>query len=153
MLVDGKSFAVAETSGKYTAELDSVYAKEAQRACKSVSRQQYKGVETELHVLAKQSALGKAATVAAGLQVFPAVGPCAATFREYMILPQNEIVSVDDCSSGVLSRRPFQSAIRVATRQIESWQEAEEKPKRSRTKPGRKRTRLPLSPGMRTGKQ
>ena len=126
MLVDGKSFVVAESSGKYTAELGSVYAKEAKRACKSVTRQQYKGVETELHVLARKSALGKAATAVADLQVTPAVGPCAATFREFMILPQNEIPSVDDCSSGVLSLSPLQSAIGVATPQVESWKEAED---------------------------
>ena len=87
MQVDGRFFAVAETSGKYTLELGSAYATETKRACKSVTRQQYKGVETELHVLAWQSTLGKAATTAADLQVSPAVGPCAATFREYMILP------------------------------------------------------------------
>ena len=68
MHVDGKSFAVAEHSGKYSAELSTVYAKEAARVCRNTERQDYAGKETELHVLAKQSKLGKAATVVGTLQ-------------------------------------------------------------------------------------
>ena len=65
MLVDGKSFAVAENSGKYSAELGSIYSKEARQACRNVERQEYKGIETKLHALAKHSAIRKAASVAA----------------------------------------------------------------------------------------
>ena len=59
MQVDGKSFAVAEHSGKYSPELGTVYAKEAAKACEGVERQEYAGRETELHVLAKRSKIGR----------------------------------------------------------------------------------------------
>ena len=49
MKVDGKSFAVAEYSGKYSQELCAVYAKEAARVCRNTERQVYAGKETELH--------------------------------------------------------------------------------------------------------
>ena len=58
MQVDGKSFAVAEYSGKYRPELATVYAKEAKRACDKIVRQEYKGTMTPLHVLAKKSSIG-----------------------------------------------------------------------------------------------
>ena len=41
--MDGKSFAVAEHSGKHSAELCTVYAKEAARVCSNTERQDYAG--------------------------------------------------------------------------------------------------------------
>ena len=43
MHVDGKSFAVAEYSGKYSPEFATVYAKEVKRACGKIIRQEYMG--------------------------------------------------------------------------------------------------------------
>ena len=94
MYIDGKSFAVAEDSGKYSAELCTVYAKEAARVCRNTERQDYVGKETELHVLAKQSKLGNAATVFGTLQgcttgefLYPGApaGAKPTAFKEYPI--------------------------------------------------------------------
>ena len=84
MQVDGKSFEVAEYSGKYSPELSTVYAKEARRACDSVVRQEYKGKKTQLHILAEKSSIGRKSTNDFKSGPEPTSGMQASTAGEFL---------------------------------------------------------------------
>ena len=133
MKVNGKSFAVAAYSGRYSQELCAVYAKEAARVCRNTVRQDYAGKETELHALARRSKISKAAPVTVSLQASTtgeflhpgaAAGAQSSEFREFLILPGNKVLALDE-ESEPLPLGPLQHLIGVADPHVESWNETE----------------------------
>jgi hypothetical protein len=134
MKVDGKSFAVAAYSGKYSQELCAVYAKEAAKVCGNTVRQDYAGKETELHALAQRSKISKAAApVTVSLQASTtgeflhpgaAAGAQSSVFRDFLILPGNKVLALDE-ESEPLPLGPLQHMIGVTDPHVESWDETE----------------------------